>query len=252
MPKPAGILEDLNVKNKFNYLYFPLGKPLHNVRVSIAKPKSQNTLPHPHHSITGNLGEIHSLYLAIENYLRIQTMLPRDLGVYRMSDDGKQQLYRVSAVTATQAYLHEDEDLDIFADGLSRSGNEIKKLQEEKSSAIQKYFVEKLGGLYTYYKTFTTKDSVCIKIGYVQKNDLSTKIRLIVEYKDKLQNKIIDRLIDANYTRAELIVLRFALLDFLEYQVADVNKFWVVRSGLNGRIVIRSKIQRRQTKSSFH
>jgi len=229
-PGPREILEDLNSKSKYNYLHVPLSKKHDKIHVNISRPGSESVLSNPQHQIKGTITQIHILYLAIENYLRIESKLSESADVFRVSDDKyNERLYRVPAKTKTQtdAWSHWDVDLDRCRKNESLNGNQISELLQKKSKLIQTYVKEKLGGLYEYRGVLPSKiimdvrinmvrDTFRVQIGYMAAAAATAAAKFEISS-------------DVYYTHRELISLRFALLDFLRYHVRAFNEFYIRR-----------------------
>jgi hypothetical protein len=228
-PGPREILEDLNSKSKYNYLHVPRSEKHDKIRVNISRSGSESVLSNPQHQIKGTIHAIHTLYLAIENYLRVESKLSESADVFRVSDDKyNERLYRVPAKTKTQmdGWSHWDDDLDKCRENKSLNGNQIAALLKENSTSIQKYAKEKLGGVHEYRGISTSEIQMSVRINGME----GETFRVQTSYRKKDKKFETDvNYTDVNYTHRELISLRFALLDFLRYHVGAFYEFRIAR-----------------------
>ena len=229
MTSPSDTLEGLNRNKKYNYVHVPKNKKDNSIRIDIARSNSENMQSNPDHQIKGTLSEMHILYLAIENYLRIQSKLSETVDVYRacdVLDDSYEKLYRVEAraVPASPPWSHLDNELGELAQGGDHASFENNQQLEETKKKIQKYFEESKAGVYGYMGSLGSGIWMLVGIRNLG-NDI---FRIQKKY---IFNKIqIDaRYTEADYTQRELMALRFALLDFLRYQLSVGYKFQVSR-----------------------
>jgi hypothetical protein len=246
-PGSREILEELNQKQTFRYLYTSKEENIDNVGVSITRPGNKDVLPKSRHKITGSLNEIHSLYLAIENYLRIERLLGWNKDVCRVSRGSVQKLYPVYVVTEKHRlpYWHRDGELDVGDDCDDGDRDTLGRLAE-KSIQIREIVKEQLSGVYEYYKAFDSKQLICFNISTLPKRNMLQLINIKTKYFDSSQKLIAEKCTDVDYTMKDLEVLRFAVLDFLRYHVPVLNEFEILRSVPSGDFKIESRIQRHQ------
>jgi hypothetical protein len=220
-PGPREILADLNSKSKYNYLHVPRGEKHDKIRVNISRSGSESARSNPQHQIKGTITEMHILYLAIENYLRVESKLSEYADVFRVSDDKyNERLYRVPAKTKTQTdgWSHWDDDLDKCREDKSLNGNQIAALLRENSILIKKTVKEKLGGVHEYRGMLPSEIIMSVHINGMERENFRVQTKKNFEIST-----------DVNYTHRELISLRFALLDFLRYHVGAFYEFRIAR-----------------------
>jgi hypothetical protein len=245
-PGPREILEDLNSKSKYNYLHVPCSEKHDKIRVNISRSGSESVLSNPQHQIKGTITAMHILYLAIENFLRIESKLSESADVFRVSDDKyNERLYRVPAKTKTQmdAWSHWDYDLDKCRKNESLNGNQIAALLQEKSKSIQKSVKEKNGGLYEYRGVLPSTIIMDVRIN-MERETFRVQIGYMAAAAPASAK--FERSSDVYYTHRELISLRFALLDFLRYHVRAFNEFHILRYNPSRKILefVHSRIQK--------
>ena len=229
MTSPSDTLEGLNRNKKYNYVHVPKNKKDNSIRIDIARSNSENMQSNPDHQIKGTLSEMHILYLAIENYLRIQSKLSEAPDVYRVydvSNDSYGKLYRVEAraVSTSPPWSHSDNELGESMRGGDRASSENNQHLEDTRKKIQKYFEEKKAGVYEYLGQLKSEIimHVCVR-------NLGNDIFRVQKKYFVNKREIKARYTQADYTHRELMALRFALLDFLRYQLSVGYDLKIVR-----------------------
>jgi hypothetical protein len=263
--EPDNTVEDLNSKNDFKYLYYLQGEIISEIYAVIAKPDPLQ--PIPQHRIRGSLNEIHCLYLAIENVLRIEQYVDLKRDIFRTASNFEDDLYPIiippksndfttvlkpenlprfhhNSDSKLLPYFHRDQELD-FSDEDSDEDEDSDGDEDSVRAKIRKRIRETKSGFYEYFKTFQSSYTMSISIGYIPEItvDKLQHIRVITKYANSSGNEIVRRSTDVKYTLRELIVLRAVLWDFLIHKFPITVDWFIDRRGALENYRIESLIR---------
>ena len=244
----AGEIKELNEKGKFKYLCTPVSQKVSEVSFGISRCCSE-VLPNPNPQITGSLNEIHSVYLAMENVLRIEPNVPKEFDVYRTSSNLKRRLYPVLISSGQPSYFHIDKELDpdeVSDSDCSDSREKVSRDRREACAKILENVMKSDNSSFVYFRTFPDNvHNMDIFISHIPNSEYHEnrykKIRIKTSYYIIL-NHIVIRSAEMTFTWLEFMALRFALLDFLRCRLPLMVEWHVHRQGVLENYRVESRL----------
>jgi hypothetical protein len=250
----AGEIQELNKRGNFKYLCTSASQNFYDVSVGISRCDCE-VLPNPNPQITGSLNEIHSVYLAIENVLRIEQEVPTGFDVFRTSLNLERKLYQVWKSSGQPSYFHTDKELDPDEVSDSDCSDSRKKGSRDRQDAICAKILQNVmksdTKSFVYFRTFPDNvHGMDIFISHILKSeyheDRFKQIRIKTSYYIIL-NHIVIRSTEMTFTRLEFMALRFALLDFLRCRLPLMVEWHVHRQGVLENYRIESRLHSDQS-----
>lgn len=228
------LLRDIEEK-KFMYLNIPLQKGVGNTVISVSEPDLAPS--NAQHKIIGNLDEIHCLFLAIENFLRIIGKVATTPKVYRtpfaLDMKPTTAFYQINNGIDGKYHHHNDQFID-SDDDPGKLNSRCDGIKKNLSNCTCEYSS----------KVFDkTNQSLTIKLSFLDHNKLFPKIQVKVDYFNSLNKLIREKCIDDTYTLREILALRLSLFDFLRFRLRLFYDWSIFRHNKTKKVLIESRIQ---------